>query len=130
MRLIVFGILATALLAGCSRQAMMDRAYPDRMRFAFQSAHTEDILKYACERGETESETRRRATAAHRYFDSQMDAFAQRFAERMKQAVDNGENEVVAAVRLSRQSEDWAEQVVDLTEARYQCMFYDAVEPT
>lgn len=114
------GLAMVLALSACSTDALVNSAYPDRERFAFETTDGEDIFVYVCAKGATEQATKTRASAAHRYFNRGMD-----------QIVARAVNDAFLGSRsipVLRTLDKGAEALVNQTEARYQCLFIDARE--
>lgn len=120
------GLVLGVFLAGCTAEGLVQSAYPDREIFRFRSMEGE-TNSYACTKGADARETKARAGRAHQYFDTRLNDIAERFANRVMQDYDAGQGEA-AIEREMKVLEREAEKAVNETEARYQCLFFDAAE--
>jgi len=112
----LFGILvASVMLAGCSVEGIVETAYPDRERFAFQSQDGESVLKYVCERKGSDRATKANARRAHQFLDGRMERLVDSLIDR-------------GALPSDRALENTIEKYVEETEERYQCLFYDIID--
>lgn len=109
-------------LAGCTTASLVETAYPDRDVFKFQGQ--DSVNSYACEKGASASETKARAGKAHSYFEGKIEAAAERFADAVIGGAENGQKANMAKLQADLGSA--AEQAVEETEARYQCLFFDS----
>ncbi|QDC10828.1 hypothetical protein FHY55_17005 [Oceanicola sp. D3] len=112
-----FAIIAVValLLAGCTTDALISTAYPDRERFRFRNSDG-DALTYLCAPG---ADAKARATKAHRYTDAQLTAVA-------KWAAGHIVNGTATSRQISARINAVAEKTVEETERRYKCLMIDA----
>ncbi|MBU2983375.1 hypothetical protein KO498_16335 [Lentibacter algarum] len=105
-------------LAGCSTDTLVTSAYPDREVFRFRTSDGADVNSYTCERGPTVAATKARAGKAHAFFDKGINAIGEKYAVHILNGVD--------PAKINKGIGAEAEVLVDTTEARYQCLFFDA----
>lgn len=112
--------LMVLALAACTDQAIIDAAFPDRQKVSFASKDAESIFTYTCAPGETETATKSRASKAHAYLDKRFNAAVDGAAEQLAAAADGQR-----ARAIGRALDIEIEDIVEQTEARYQCLFID-----
>lgn len=111
-------ILCVFLLGACTDQAIIAAAYPDREKFAFRSLDGESIFSYTCAASDN---TKSRASEAHTYLDRRLNAAVDGAADRI---VEGGDRSRARAIARALDTE--IEDIVEQTEARYQCLFIQA----
>jgi len=110
--------LCALLLGACTDQAIIDAAYPDREKFAFASLDKESIFTYTCA---ADDNTKARAAKAHAYLDQRFNAAVNGAADKIIDAGDASQSRAIARA-LDTEIED----IVEQTEARFQCLFIQA----
>jgi len=118
-------IIAFIALSGCSTDALLDAAYPDYERFQFATTDGDSILSYACAPGPSATETQNRAAQAHRFFERNINALAERAATGLIDRADQGQGTLSNAIALNRELNANVEEIVAQTESRFQCLMYD-----
>lgn len=115
-------MIALVALTGCSADALLDAAYPDRERFQFVSADGASRLFYACAPG---PDAAARAQQTHVFFQRNIDVLAEQAATGLIDRADAGQGSLANAAALNRELNTNVEIIVDQAEARFQCLFYD-----
>ncbi len=113
-RIVSTGLMAV-LLAGCTSEAVVQTAFPDRERFSFRDSDGE-VVTYLCAPG---ADAKARATQAHRYTDAQLSAVAD-------WAADHIVNGTASSSQISSRINAVAEKTVEESERRYKCLMTDA----
>lgn len=114
--------VSALVLMGCSTDALINQAYPDRSKYTFLSSDGETRMSYLCERGSSEAATKARATKAHRYLDANINAAVDRMVDQIF------DESSVDPKTMNKQLEAQMELVVNKAEEDYQCLFFDAVD--
>lgn len=113
---------ALLALAGCDRAYMVQRAFPDRVVYAFQSSIAEETLGYACEKSAVEADTIARANKAHRAFEAAVLTFAEAQSERLMVGLRAEEKAPSLALKLELEGDAWAATTLKSIEEAYQCL--------
>lgn len=121
----ILAALGLLVLTGCSADAIVRSAFPDREILEFATSDGLSIVSYACEKGATERATRARATQAHNFVETNIEAAAEIFANRIVTSADNGETGLGAAFGAASGLNANAERITEEAEARYQCLLFD-----
>lgn len=116
-----FLLLAAALvtLTACSVEGLIDSAFPDRERLAFRTSDGATVVQYACEPKGNEAATRANASRAHNYFDREFSQLVDSIVEDMLKS--GGPSTQALNARIDAE----AEEIVQTTEDRFQCLAYD-----
>ena len=123
MRLIA--ALGCLVLAGCSADSLVRSAFPDRAVLEFPTSDGLSIVSYACERGDTDAATLSRASQAHVFVETNINAAAEIFANRVIDGTENGESVLGASFGAVNGLNENAERITEEAEARYQCLLFD-----
>lgn len=115
-------MIALVALAGCSTDALLESAFPDRERFQFPNKDGDALLFYACAPGPDAAD---RARQAHAFFEQNVDALAAQAADGLIARSENGQGALGNAIALNRELNTNVEIIVEQAETRYQCLFYD-----
>ncbi|MGR3793692.1 hypothetical protein [Vannielia sp. SX4] len=108
-------LTAAALLSACSTDAVVNTAFPDRERFAFQNSEGERSV-YLCAPG---ADAKARAAKAHGYTEARLGKVADWAANHIV-------NGTATSAQISRRINSEAEATVEETEKRYKCLLIDA----
>lgn len=115
-----YTVVAVLFLSACSTQAIIDTAYPDREKFAFRSNDGDRVLTYTCEPAATAEATKNRAKQAHVYLDARFTKTANGLVNDVFESDGDFDARAFDKV-LDKEAED----IVNLTEDRYKCLFTD-----
>lgn len=118
-----FLIPAICALAGCSTDALIDRAYPDRQKFKLYSEVAEEDTVYLCDVDADAAKTEARVQAAHRYFEGQLDTVGTQLAEEMIALEEAGKD--ISGFATARNLNARMESVVLTMDARFGCLPID-----
>ncbi|PTX57716.1 hypothetical protein C8N43_2387 [Litoreibacter ponti] len=111
-------LVMLALFAGCTDQAIIEAAFPDREKYAFASRDGESIFTYTCAPKETPEATKAHAREAHVYLDTRFNAAVDGAAEKLTAVEDQRR-----ARAITRALDAEIEDIVEQTEERYECLF-------
>ena len=125
-------IVLVGALSACSMETLVEKGveatYPDAERYSFQDAAGENILRYACEKGATEAATKKRAKAAHVYYDKSLQSFSEQLAVETLEKIGSGVGVLKVALSNNKKSDAWAETTQAKLQADYRCLNYGYAE--
>ena len=120
--LMVLGCLS---LTGCSTEGLIQSAYPDRSILEFPTTDRLSVFSYACARGESNQQTIARATEAHSFVETNLNASADVFADQIIDGIENDAGAISTSILAARTINQNSQLIVDQAEERYQCLFFD-----
>ena len=120
----VWVVLALGL-AGCMPQTVAQAQYPGAKVFAFRSAYGSDVLRYGCAPEGPGGSIDDRAAAAHRYFDREVERFADSLADQMIKDMEAGVSETAFTRKMEAASTAFADRVAPEMDRRFACVYLD-----
>lgn len=117
--------LLSIAIAGCVPAVglgELQKEYPDRKLFRFQSSVAGGSVSYLCAPGPNGTETRKRARAAHAAYEAEIRSYGNTFAKELVGALAAGTHPQTATQTVNRESDAWARQAALKIENGFKCL--------
>jgi uncharacterized protein YceK len=112
------GLVLLVFLSGCSRVAMLERAYPDYQKYHYTNTFTDEQYTYMCKPGTTTKQTRKRSLAAHKFVTTELKAASTR---EVKAWLDQPSNTSMGAFRMIRALQKHGKRIGKEVKQKYNC---------